>query len=434
METLCEKRENYTTNSTIINNCVANKKKHFVGSLDILDFGIFLYLFSIVFADGSILFYASSAILLLLFFIKKGLPKINNTFIVLSFLFILYSFFQIVLSIAEYPSTSLSRLLIVLINFVICIVLFNYLDNKANRIKLGYFFVAILILFIVYSVVFYRKDLLTGRFGDNIRYLFGFSGVNGAYMNSNNVGRNFYMGILFAIIAYSSTKKHLLFTVALIAVFLLFLALTGSRGALLVAIGFLVLFFIASAKNALSFLRNLLIVFVVCYLSYTAIMNIDFLYQIIGRRIEALIYGTFNNIDYIGSGDGNSAYFRLHMIKEGLAVFSQRPIFGWGLFAYSQMATTGTYTHSNFVEMLVSGGVVGFIFYYLPLFFLLISSIKKMANYRDNNRLLFSAIFAFLVVKIASNIFDIDYVSRMALLGFYYLASFFTGRKTIEYE
>ena len=393
-----------------------------------LDLSVILYLVSIVFADGTILFYTSTVFFILCFLMKRGMPHVNKPFVALSSLFVIYSFLQIFLGFAEYPLTSLNRLFVVSLNYVICILLIDYLDSHINRMKFAYSFVIVMFFFFFYSIVLNASDLFSGRFGDNTRYLFGLSGVNGDFMNSNNVGRNCYMGILFVTVLYSSNKRNLFLSVMLSIVFLLFLILSGSRGALIVGLGFLLLLFITSSDSFIKSVRNIILVFAICLIVLLALTRIDFLNQIIGKRIETLFTGTFYNIDYVASSDGNSAYYRQLMIQEGLEAFAKKPILGWGLFAYSQMDTIGTYTHCNFVEILVSSGTIGFALYYLPLLYIVSKSFFGMKKAKKN-RLIYCIIFSFIIIKIVANFFDVDYVSRTALLGFYYLASFLNENK-----
>jgi O-antigen ligase len=53
---------------------------------------------------------------------------------------------------------------------------------------------------------------------------------------------------------------------------------------------------------------------------------------------------------------------RMYFIKLGLSLFTERPLFGYGLDNFRVFG--GTYSHNNFVELLTDLGLVGFSIYY----------------------------------------------------------------------
>ena len=54
-------------------------------------------------------------------------------------------------------------------------------------------------------------------------------------------------------------------------------------------------------------------------------------------------------------------------------MFLEKPVFGWGLRAFTNVSPFATYSHNNYIEVLVTWGIVGFIWYYL---FLLVITVK----------------------------------------------------------
>src|SRR5699024_5557929 len=75
--------------------------------------------------------------------------------------------------------------------------------------------------------------------------------------------------------------------------------------------------------------------------------------------------GLFNRItnifDFFRGQDiqEQSVYIRSRMIEIGIGLFKQRPFFGWGLDQFKYLSGYGVYSHSNYVEVLVSLGGVG---------------------------------------------------------------------------
>lgn len=63
-------------------------------------------------------------------------------------------------------------------------------------------------------------------------------------------------------------------------------------------------------------------------------------------------------------GPDNSIVARSTFIRDGVRLISESPVFGHGLEAFRWLAGDGSYAHSNFIELGVSLGLVGFILYY----------------------------------------------------------------------
>lgn len=56
---------------------------------------------------------------------------------------------------------------------------------------------------------------------------------------------------------------------------------------------------------------------------------------------------------------------RNQMVKLGLDLFQEKPVFGYGIGNYAALCFRETYSHNNYVELLVSGGVIALVMYYL---------------------------------------------------------------------
>ncbi len=93
------------------------------------------------------------------------------------------------------------------------------------------------------------------------------------------------------------------------------------------------------------------------------------------------------------SGDRNvSDMTRESMIEFGIDMFKEHPFLGYGLSNYSQYYG-GTYSHNNFIEVVVSLGIFGFILYYLmyavPMITIMYLWYKKRKLANENIMLLF---------------------------------------------
>ncbi len=82
-----------------------------------------------------------------------------------------------------------------------------------------------------------------------------------------------------------------------------------------------------------------------------------------------------------------SAYVRYYLAKESWSVFKQYPFAGIGVNNtryylipphYRMMGLdVGTYSHNNYLEILLSGGLISFLLYYIPFFYAIFSLRRK---------------------------------------------------------
>lgn len=112
----------------------------------------------------------------------------------------------------------------------------------------------------------------------------------------------------------------------------------------------------------------------------------------ISKRIDRFRL-TINNPNELSISE--SAYERKWLINESLSIISEKPITGIGvnnsihylITPYNQIRMSrgedvkGTYSHNNYIEMLLNGGMLAFLLYYLPLIIMLIKVIKDMKTH-----------------------------------------------------
>ena len=181
--------------------------------------------------------------------------------------------------------------------------------------------------------------------------------------NGNDVGLKCAAFLIFFLYFFDSDKRvfkrFILLVGAVLALVLLYF--TASRKALLITVfGFAMYFYF---KHPNKRFRNLLIILFGIYMAFQLSMNIPVLYDAVGWRIEgmlALVTGE-------GVADG-SALLRAQYIQVGLDAFKESPIIGYGIdnYRYINLRETGhlTYSHNNFVDILVGVGGIGFLVYY----------------------------------------------------------------------
>lgn len=225
--------------------------------------------------------------------------------------------------------------------------------------------------------------------------------THGEYWNANDLGLKLCVGVglaLYFAFKYQKLWQRILFLA--IAVLFGYLALyTGSRKVLLMLMLTLLLLFWLKAKRHK--IRSLLVAIACAAGVYVLVMNVEPLYNVLGVRVEEMINGLFGE----GTTEG-SFNTRQEMIEMGWNWFLERPLLGYGLanfsVLYGEATNFTTYAHNNFIEILVSGGIVGFVLYYSIYVYLLVKLFKPAFQERDLlSIILFSSNIILLVLQVA---------------------------------
>ena len=165
---------------------------------------------------------------------------------------------------------------------------------------------------------------------------------------------------IYFIITKKIKNKYLYFILAFICI--LFTILSASRKAILFLLIPLALYGITKTKNPIRLAKNIILVGLCLYIIYFFINNNEFLYNLVGNRLESMISG------FMGGKTDGSTSTRLHLIEAGMKWFKDRPLFGYGLSNFKALniiyRNSQYYAHNNYVELLVNCGLVGTIIYY----------------------------------------------------------------------
>ena len=332
-----------------------------------------------LFSNVSVISYISNVILLFLTFIcfavriaKDGL-KINAIeFWVI--IFAIYSFF-----LKECLPGGWSRLLGVnvqtAISILICTCVFfaieSYADCRAKRESLLKMFSGAGLVLAFYTVIIVRGNVFLGLHSVGMtEYLAKYG------LQSNEMGFCFGIAFLASFFLWKKYPKH--FYSFAICINALFILLCGSRKALIyLVVGLGVYFSLTSKKNIIP---RIILVGFIGIVAFYCIMNIPILYRLIGFRFSSLL-------DIFNGGRGtDSTYTRVLMIEYGIRMIKENPWFGSGFNSFYQSYGSWSgnykYAHNNYIELLVSGGVVFTIIYYLRYVLLL----KKYMSYYVSNR------------------------------------------------
>lgn len=252
-------------------------------------------------------------------------------------------------------------------------------------------------------------SLIWGGYIISVYYLFTYGGISVAinnaaqgiregveFANINAIGRtmaivtasNFYMLV--------HSKRKLRY----IGIFLPIVALltTQSRTPLIeIIFGIIFLMFLNAVKNKriFNFIFNLIIVIVIIYLLSKLITNLPIFNGVL-LRMESLI-NLFSGSGYVDT----SAEIRKKMIDVGIILFKENPIIGIGMgnahhYVYEYLGRD-FYLHNNYVELLASGGIIGFIIYY-QIHVRLLFNLKKYSEVSDDYNMFCFAMMLMLLV------------------------------------
>jgi len=367
---------------------------------NIINSSLFLYILSLyllTYKDGLNNISNALALILILtiwievIIIKKKL--VFNKTLLFYFLFVIISTMSVLYAIS--PGLALVRVKTIISLFILILSLANYIDNyKKMELLMKYFIYSGLIasIYILSTSDFNNMGRLGSQLG-----------------NVNSIG--IILGISAAFIIYFLTfqKKYTYYLYFIIISSTIFL--TGSRMSFLFLIMNIVfyIYFIygRGIKNKLKFIFFSTCLFI---LFLYLIFNIPFFYNIIGERIERLILWLSGE-----SVSENSIYIRFKMIKEGWRMFKEKPILGYGLNNYQVLYAeikggVATYAHNNFIELLVSIGIIGTGIFYLMQILIVIDLIKTSKKIR--NEFLIYIFIALTIAYIFSSIATVYYYRK----------------------
>ena len=137
------------------------------------------------------------------------------------------------------------------------------------------------------------------------------------------------------------------------------------------------------------------------------------IFSVMRERFEAMfsfLSGSEKIMDY-------STRERQIVIESGVNQFYKTPFIGIGIGAtgYITESAVGfsTYLHNNYIELLASGGVIGFILYYFPILGFVIES-WKLQKQSVNSKIC----IIFVIVSLVNDAASVQYFSKFTYIVF----------------
>lgn len=366
-----------------------------------------VYLFSIIaFGEQSAYYKISN----LIFIVLLGLmlieilarKKFLCPTVLFSFLpFLLFCYLSILWS--YNVENSIIRSNTVLKLFILFFVMSYYLVVTKEYLNYIYGIAVAGFILAIYVISFYGISGLRLMMDDNIR-------VGSDIANANSLA--IFLAISSIIDFAIFYRHHNIIWLIPFSILLIIIALTGSKKGIIDIIigipGVIILSTNAGSEKRYKyikiFLRMVLIIILISFIWQLPVFDT-------ARERMNLMFQFLNGsstIDY-------STRDRQRMIIQGIKQFKMTPIIGIGIGAsdYITKRAIGqsTYLHNNYLELLATGGIIGFLVYYLPVFRILHQNFKlKDVSFTSGT------ITIVLIIMLVNDFSAVQYFSKITFI------------------
>ena len=201
-------------------------------------------------------------------------------------------------------------------------------------------------LFSLYFIVYYRNEILNFKSFDSESFRLGTY-----FDNQNGVAAYAIVGVAAPLYLVLFYKKKIRFAFILPALTSLLVGITtGSRTFIFALIIVLLVFlYFKFQKHKFIYLLVVLGIFTL----FIVLINLPFMSTLRERLLRAFgtIFGTGNKVD-------TSAIERTLWMDYGFSLGFRRMLFGYGVEGFSIVSGVGTYSHSNFAEVICNFGLL----------------------------------------------------------------------------
>ncbi|MCK4441554.1 MAG: O-antigen ligase family protein, partial [Sulfurovaceae bacterium] len=301
-----------------------------------------------------------------------------------------------------------TRLIISTLNFIVIYTIFQRYNLEQT------------ILYGILIGVFY--NILIGFDVIHPSYeIFKFGRFTGSLGNSNKLSKTMLLGIFASLVLLSKSKIpnwfRLLNQINIILSFYIIILTVSKKAMMLAPIMILLSFSVKDIKikNILIYI-TLIFIIIKLLLTYGDMEQFNTLYELIEKRFS----GMFNMMK--GKGGDASSMERIYLVKEGLKIFENNPIFGIGLNNSRYLLVK--YTHNNYLELLIGTGIIGTTLFY-SIYIVTFQKIKNMPSIRIK-KYFYIMLFILLLLDTST----VTYYTKPILFLILYI--YFVAEKEIE--
>ena len=304
-------------------------------------------------------------------------------------------------------SETLNRLIAFTLLFGLCVLINNYHDKEAIS---SYMITAIIIggfCEAVYCIYYYGFNTFISFITSGVR--FNDYTIN----NVNTLSNTLVIAVVTTVAVILFERKYWLLCLLLPEVFSL-LAFS-SRTAFIALIVSVIIILVKYRQ--LNRAKRYPEYYFVCFIIAAALIFVAFRISTGEAAILSRFDTLFSFLRGNGEGAANSLSSRSDYIKLGFQEFFEYPVGGRGFGCAGYILQTvygrSTYLHNNYVEILASGGIIGFVLYYGCYFYLLKRHIQII---RRSVSLITLISFATLCCEMITQIGIVTYYSKVTWL------------------
>ena len=270
----------------------------------------------------------------------------------------------------------------------------------------------------LYSVLYYGPSYYIGILTNSIR-------ISNDSVNANVLGMRAAYSISISVY-YFLKQEYSVISISMIPIALIIIGASGSRKAILVLVLCVSSLFLCHSivphdpiKTLLKWLLTIAILIILVFCASKLPI-----FKVVIERIGEMINGLQ------GSEDADhSTMMRMEMLNLGKRLFLKSPLIGVGFentYIYaSQELGVFSYLHNNYIEVLASGGILGFLLYYSIFIYCLV----LLLVYRDFQNMEFNLV---LIVLITFLIMDFGCVSYSSKSTYFYIMLFYKGTQKMR--
>lgn len=252
--------------------------------------------------------------------------------------------------------------------------------------------------------------------------------IGTGFVNTNTIGIytsiSACLGVYYAL--FSEKVKYIIYKICFIiasAICFIMAMASGSKKSFVILFTFWMSVFAYKQLGSKKILRGIkyFLILICAVVILSVLVQRLSIFSGIATRMD-------NFISFIQFGKGSASDLeRSSFISKGINYWIESPIWGKGLGA--SVYYMGMYAHNNFVEILMSVGVLGFSFFYLPIISTIIQYIKnKMTTKTEKESSILG--FALLVTAFVCGIAAVYYFDRYWMILIYSTIFVYRNKRT----